>query len=179
MVAADGVRSTVRGWLYPASRASVRRPHRLADGDGTVPPLADGAVVWGRGERFGYVSLPRGRVYCFGTASLPAGEASRPAGEHAEVMRRFGTGPAPIPPCWRRSSRAVLRHDIYDLPPCRRTCKGESRCWRRGPRDDAESRAGRCQALEDAVVLADCLQRQPDVPAALARYDDRGGRAPR
>ncbi|MBA2462283.1 MAG: FAD-dependent monooxygenase, partial [Actinobacteria bacterium] len=32
---------------------------------------------------------------------------------------------------------------------------------------------GACQAIEDAVVLAECLRGEPDVPAALRRYEAR------
>ncbi|MDQ1645953.1 MAG: hypothetical protein QOJ50_2137, partial [Cryptosporangiaceae bacterium] len=82
-----------------------------------APRLADGSVVWGRGERFGFASRPGGRVYCFGTASLPAGGAAA-GGEYAEVVRRFGDWPEPIPTLLAAvAPGAVLRHDVYDLPP--------------------------------------------------------------
>ncbi len=69
---------------------------------------------------------------------------------------------------------AGLRNDIYDRPPLRR--------WGEGPvtllGDAAHPMTpnlgqGACQALEDAVVLGDCLRGADDMPRALRSYEAR------
>ena len=79
--------------------------------------MANGASTWGRGERFGFTSMPGGRIYCFATATVPAGGAA-PDGEWEELRRRFGSWAEPIPALLAAVPKGgILRHDIYDLPP--------------------------------------------------------------
>ncbi|MEE3920776.1 hypothetical protein V2I01_28865 [Micromonospora sp. BRA006-A] len=44
---------------------------------------------------------------------------------------------------------------------------------RRRARDDPDLGQGACQALIDAVALADCVREAGDLPAALRAYDGR------
>src|SRR5437868_11875154 len=47
---------------------TLAAPPRL----GALPlTVREGAETWGRGERFGYVPLADGRVYCFAVVSAP------------------------------------------------------------------------------------------------------------
>lgn len=111
-------------------------------------------------------------MYCFSTATVPAGGAS-PDGEHAEVLRRFSAWPQPIPALLNAAGpESVLRHDSYDLPPLRSFVRGTTALLGDAAHAMTPSLGqGACQALEDAVVLADCLAGVADVPAALARYN--------
>ncbi|MFI2434310.1 FAD-dependent oxidoreductase [Streptomyces sp. NPDC018693] len=176
VVGADGLRSAVRRGLWSGA-AGPRYAGYTAWRMVTEPlagPPAEGAAVWGRGERFGYTALPGGRMYCFGTASVPAGSAAASsADEYAELLRRFGGWPDPVPGLLAAvPSGAVLRHDLYDLPPLSSFVRGRVALLG----DAAHAMTpnlgqGACQALEDAVTLAHCLDGTPDVPAALASYD--------
>ncbi|MEU0084518.1 FAD-dependent monooxygenase [Streptomyces sp. NPDC006274] len=174
VVGADGLRSTVRRALWPDA-AGPRYAGYTAWRMVTEPlaePLPEGAVTWGRGERFGCTALPGRRMYCFATASLPAGAATGPS-EYAELLRRFGTWPDPVPALLAAvPADAVLRHDLYDLPPLPSHVHGRVALLG----DAAHAMTpnlgqGACQALEDAVTLAHCLDGTPDVAAALRSYD--------
>ncbi|MDP9861374.1 MULTISPECIES: FAD-dependent monooxygenase [Streptosporangium] len=175
-VGADGLHSTVRRLGRPDAR-----PPRYAGYTAwrmitsRLPaPLTDGASNWGRGERFGYTSMPGNRAYCFATATVPAGGVS-PDGEWAELHRRFGRWAGPIPTLLAAVAEDdVLRHDIYDLPPLSGYVSGRVALLG----DAAHAMTpnlgqGACQALEDAVVLASCLDRAPDIASGLAGYDRR------
>lgn len=174
VIGADGLRSAVRGALWPDA-AGPRYAGYCAWRMVTEPldePPVEGAATWGRGERFGYTALPGGRMYCFATASLPAGSVAGPC-EHDELLRRFGNWPDPIPSLLASvPPDAVLRHDLYDLPPLPSFVRGRVALLG----DAAHAMTpnlgqGACQALEDAVTLAHCLDRTPDVSAALRSYD--------
>ncbi|GAA3941311.1 FAD-dependent monooxygenase [Actinomadura viridis] len=174
VIGADGLNSTVRRAGWPSAgppRYAGFTAWRMVT-EPLPAPLTSGAVTWGRGEEFGFTSLGGGRAYCFGAAVLPAGGAA-PGGEKAEVRRRFGTWPEPIPALLDSVPEdGVLRHDIYTLPPLSTYVSGRKVLL--GDAAHAMTPTlgqGGCQALEDAVVLADCLCRAPDVPTALARYD--------
>ena len=172
VVAADGVGSAMRDVLFPGHGpryAGYTAWRALAP----FPGLSEGAVTWGRGERFGFVPMRSGLVYCFATASMAAG--THHANEHAELLRRFGDWPDPIPALLRAiAPEAVLRHDIADLPALPSFVRGRVALLG----DAAHAMTpnlgqGACQALEDAVTLAECVSggTAGDVPEALGRYD--------
>ncbi|GAA2405851.1 FAD-dependent monooxygenase [Actinomadura vinacea] len=174
VVGADGLHSTVRRLGWPTAE-----PPRYAGYTAwrmvTEPlpePLPDGAVTWGRGERFGFTSMRGNRVYCFCTGNVPAGGVT-PDGEYAELRRRFGTWAEPIPTLLAAvTPDDVLRHDIYDLPALPTYVSG--RVVLLGDAAHAMTPnlgQGACQALEDAAVLGACLAQARDVGSALARYD--------
>ncbi|APY84703.1 monooxygenase [Streptomyces alfalfae] len=174
VVGADGLRSAVRRALWPDApepRYAGYTAWRMVT-DPLPEPPAEGAATWGRGERFGYTALPGGRMYCFATATLPAGTAFDTT-EHAELLRRFGSWPAPIPRLLAAVPEdAVLRHDLYALPPLPSFVRGRAALLG----DAAHAMTpnlgqGACQALEDAVTLAHCLDGAADVAAALRSYD--------
>ncbi|WP_432138507.1 FAD-dependent monooxygenase [Streptomyces sp. bgisy154] len=207
VVGADGLRSVVRRALWPEAagpRYAGYTAWRMVTAPLTRPP-AEGAAIWGRGERFGYTTLPDRRMYCFATASLPAGTvfgtgdhpehpeqgersehgaySERPSRdrtgahsehpEHAELLRRFRAWPDPVPGLLAAvPPDAVLRHDLYDLPPLATFARG--RVVLLGDAAHAMTPnlgQGACQALEDAVTLAHCLDGTSDVTAALRSYD--------
>ncbi|WP_261399498.1 FAD-dependent monooxygenase [Streptomyces misionensis] len=116
--------------------------------------------------------LADGRVYLFGVADAPEGQRS-PDGELAEVRRRFGGWHDPVPRLLAAASEdAVMRHDIYELPPLDTFVRG--RCVLLGDAAHAMTPnlgQGANQALEDAVTLAALLAAHPDTDCALARYD--------
>jgi 2-polyprenyl-6-methoxyphenol hydroxylase-like FAD-dependent oxidoreductase len=172
LIGADGIHSAVRAQLhgrqapryagYTAWRGVVPFDHaRIRAGE-----------TWGAGARFGCIPLVGGRAYWFATANVPAGERS-PEGEQRALLRRFGTWHEPIPALIAAANPgAILRTDIVDRPPLSRW--GEGRVTLLG--DAAHPMTpnlgqGACQALEDAVVLARCLAKGGDVPAALRAYE--------
>jgi 2-polyprenyl-6-methoxyphenol hydroxylase-like FAD-dependent oxidoreductase len=174
LVGADGIRSAVRRAVWPGApgpRYAGYTAWRLVVG----PPeggMSAGGETWGRGERVGVVPLAGGEVYLFAVANAPEGERSAD-GEAAELRRRFGGWHDPIPSLLDAISEvAVLRGDIYDLPPLESYVSG--RVALLGDAAHAmtpDQGQGANQALEDAVTLAALLDADPSVPSALAAYD--------
>jgi 2-polyprenyl-6-methoxyphenol hydroxylase-like FAD-dependent oxidoreductase len=182
VVGADGVHSAVRRQWWPEARAARYAgctAWRMITDPVAGPPV-EGAVIWGRGERFGFTALPGGRLYCFGTATVPAGGAGGSGGELAAVRGRFGGWPDPVPALLAAVPEGgVVRHDVYVTPPLATYVRG--RVVLVGDAAHAMDPAlgqGAGQSLEDAVVLAACLGSARGPDAALARYDRlRGPRA--
>ena len=149
-------------------------------------PIHGICETWGSGERFGYSTLPDGRVYCYATANAAEGAVDGGTGGQGgleELRERFGSWHDPIPALLEAADPdAVLRLDIYELPPLRSYAKGNVVLVG----DAAHAMTpdlgqGGCQALEDAVVLgrvAHRLRRAGDCRAGWPTTTRNAGRAP-
>jgi 2-polyprenyl-6-methoxyphenol hydroxylase-like FAD-dependent oxidoreductase len=189
LVGADGLHSTVRTRLfgpekpryagYTAWRAVVEPGRELLP---WVLPWGTGFESWGRGARFGCVHIGGGSVYWFATRNAPEGEKDRqlggPSGPKAALAGLFGGWHHPVPELIAETEeREIRRDDLYDREPLPGSW-GEGRVTLLG--DAAHPTTpnlgqGACQAIEDAVVLARCLEQvqhaSDDVPSALRRYE--------
>jgi 2-polyprenyl-6-methoxyphenol hydroxylase-like FAD-dependent oxidoreductase len=168
VVGADGIRSVTRRSLWPdtpgpryvgytAWRMVTREPVRLESS----------SESWGRGERFGYAALADGRAYCFAVAN--AKEGSPGGGIHA-LRERFADWHDPIPSLLAAvDDQDLLHHDLFDLPPLPSFVTGKAALVG----DAAHAMTpnlgqGACQALEDAVVLAQAVAEDD-----IAAFDQR------
>jgi 2-polyprenyl-6-methoxyphenol hydroxylase-like FAD-dependent oxidoreductase len=171
LVGADGLHSVVRAALHGSTppRYSGYTAWRAVVPFGTRDLRA--SESWGYGTRFGIVPMSKNRVYWFATQN--AAEGGRNANEKFAVMELFGRWHSPIPSLIDATpAQDILRNDIYDRPVIRSW--GAGRITLLG--DAAHPMTpnlgqGACQALEDAVVLSQCLAAQTDVPAALRSYE--------
>ena len=130
---------------------------------------------WGAGRRFGIVPIEKGRVYWFTTLNTPPGGRDEPGQSRAVLLRLFEEWHPPIRALLEATpEEAILRNDILHRMPVRTW--GEGRATLLG--DAAHPMTpnlgqGAGQAIEDAVVLAECLRGELDIPAALRRYEAR------
>lgn len=175
LVAADGIRSAARAALFPGhpgpAWAGLAAWQALVPSDGIDYQIG---TTWSRGGEFGMLPLKDGRLYVFAEAAVDEPMPRRTgADEKAELMRRFGNLRPPVPDVIGRiDAEAVLRTDIHSmrvpLPAFHR-----SKAAILG--DAAHAMApnlgqGACQAIEDAVTLAYCLDRPGTVSEGVADY---------
>jgi 2-polyprenyl-6-methoxyphenol hydroxylase-like FAD-dependent oxidoreductase len=175
LIGADGIRSAVRAQLlgdgeplyagYVAWRG-VAEPERAPD---------EVSETWGCGRRFGVVPIEKGRVYWFATLNAPPGGRDEPGTVRHTLENLFQGWHPPIPDMLAATpEKAILRNDMLHRWPVERW--GEGRITLLG--DAAHPMTpnlgqGACQAIEDAVALAECLRQTPDPEAALRQYEAR------
>jgi len=133
--------------------------------------LADGSslLIAGSGAQFGLWPCGASKLYWFLTRNARQGTKQGKAGALA-VCRNWAAPAAEV--IAATDADAILQNDIVDRPPLP--------WWGRGPvtllGDAAHATTpnlgqGACQALEDAVVLADCVRRVQPAEAALREYE--------
>jgi 2-polyprenyl-6-methoxyphenol hydroxylase-like FAD-dependent oxidoreductase len=175
LVGADGLHSAVRTQLLDDGppRYAGYTSWRGVTPSGAVATPSRMSESWGRGERFGSVSIGFGEIYWFAVADTPAG------GSDIDVQRalldRFGRWHDPIASIIESTPVArILRTDISDRAP--------TRCWHEGRvvllGDAAHPMTpnlgqGAGQAIEDAIALDRSLAEESDLEAALQHYERR------
>lgn len=171
VIGADGVGSAVARHLngplqhrytgYTAWRAIARC---------AIDPDLAGETM-GTGTEFGHVPLGAHHTYWFGTERCSEG-ASAPRGELPYLRSKYSHWADPVPGLLAATEETdVLRNDLYDREP--------AKAWSRGRivlvGDAAHPMRphlgqGGCQGLEDAAILAHCIARGDDLPAAFTRF---------
>jgi FAD-dependent urate hydroxylase len=105
----------------------------------------------------------------------PPAHTRAPLGNRGEVIERIKNWHVPFRPFVEATKEdAILRIDVVDRPA--RRVWGAGRVTLLGDAIHATTPnlgQGACQALEDAVVLADSLRRSPSAEAGLRDYEGR------
>jgi 2-polyprenyl-6-methoxyphenol hydroxylase-like FAD-dependent oxidoreductase len=174
LVGADGLHSVVRQALWSdATRYSGYTSWR---GMTTLPsqaPSTGASESWGPGARFGIVPVGHGEVYWYATRNAPAGVRDEP-GRAREALRQYFAGwHAPIAAILDATPEEnIFRTDIHDRVPLARWSQGRVTLLGDAAHPMTPNMGqGGCQAIEDAVVLARCLAREPEPGTALAEYE--------
>ncbi|MFF1442738.1 FAD-dependent monooxygenase [Streptomyces sp. NPDC058295] len=176
LVGADGINSVVR-----SARAGTEAPRDseficwLSVTPFRHPKLTTGfnAHYWGRGRRFGLHDVGHGRAYWWGTQNMSADSARHWEGDKEQIVRAFAGWADEV----QEVIRATRAEDILGVPARDRPFLEQ---WGDGPvtllGDAAHPMMpslaqGGSSAIEDAVVLAQCLKAYPEPVAALRAYE--------
>jgi 2-polyprenyl-6-methoxyphenol hydroxylase-like FAD-dependent oxidoreductase len=173
LIGADGLRSVVRAQLVGdgppvyAGYTAYRGVAMLNLGD------VRHGEYWGQGARFGIAPMSAGRIYWFATRQAPAGERLSSEEEKALLLKTFhGWGVPAATIISATPTTAVLRNDVFFRPPLRRWSVGRATLLGDAAHPmTPDMGQGACQALEDAVTLADALSEHQSIAAALSAYE--------
>jgi 2-polyprenyl-6-methoxyphenol hydroxylase-like FAD-dependent oxidoreductase len=174
LIGADGLHSVIRAQLFNENKpeyVGYTCWRGVADIDGTGLET----WAWGKGYQFGITPMTNGRAYWFAQRYVPEGSEDKPCGRKCELLELFHDWHDPIPRVIQATAEAhILRNDVYEHKHLRHWSRG--RVTLLGDAAHAMTPnlgQGACQAIEDAVVLADCLEAERDIVAALKLYETR------
>ena len=174
LIGADGIHSFVRGYLWGDEplRNSGYTSWRGVCTNPQITPLDEAGEFWGERNVFGYVPLDGEQLYWFATRQDNPDEKDE-GNPRPRLLELFGDWNGPMrqfieatPP------ESILRTDIQDRPP--RFPWGRGQLTLLG--DAAHPMLpnlgqGGCQAIEDAVVLANCLKTSSSLESGLREYE--------
>jgi 2-polyprenyl-6-methoxyphenol hydroxylase-like FAD-dependent oxidoreductase len=171
LIGADGINSAIRRQLH-----------------GEEPPRYEGATCWrgicntieflpdrtsllvlGPGTQFGAVPCGSGLVYWFLAKNAPRGTVQTKADALAAC---HDWAPPVLDFIHATPEVAIVQNDIVDRKPLKSW--GSGRVTLLGDAAHASTPnlgQGACQAIEDAVTLADCVRGSPNIEGALRTYE--------
>lgn len=178
LIAADGIHSVVRRHLFPEEKYPLRYSGYTCWRAIVHCPdlrLSESSETWGANGRFGIVPLAGGKVYWFATANARENDLQMRRTTPADLQQRFENYHTPIPELIKRTSNdQLLWNDISDLTPLPQFHHG--RIVLIGDAAHATTPnmgQGACQAMEDAYVLSEELQRNPTPEQAFEAFSRR------
>lgn len=172
VLAADGLRSNARGYVDANScvRCASQTCWRGMT-DYTLPERFQSELneAWGLGKRVGFSQVAPGKVYWYALANSKEVNEKIVEDELGECFKEF---PSFVRDIMSRTPKLSLHVDrIFDLEPTKK--------WHRKNvcliGDAAHATTpnlgqGACQAVEDAFVIANCIEKNSHCAEAFAEY---------
>jgi len=180
LVAADGAHSVIRhavlGEQVERRYAGYVNWNGLVEIDESLAPANQWTTFVGEGKRVSLMPVSRNRFYFFFDVPLPKGLAEDRTTVKADLRRYFHGWAQPVQRLIDAIDPATTnRVEIHDIEPFSRFVRGRVALLG----DAAHSTTpdigqGGCAAMEDAVVLANCLAAHSlSIEDALLRYEAR------
>ena len=172
VLACDGVHSIAREFVgNPAPRYRNRTSWRaVLEGSSDLAPAA--RLTVGNGQQFIVSPMGNGLVFWAADIGLPEGANAALVDKRAFLRAAFDGWHDPIGELIERTSEdQLVIADFYDSVPRRLSAGPVVLLGDAAHPMTPDLGQGACQGIEDAVVLAACIDSAPDRATALARYE--------
>jgi 2-polyprenyl-6-methoxyphenol hydroxylase-like FAD-dependent oxidoreductase len=176
LLVADGIHSAIRKQLLPQSvtrYAGYTCWRAIIDNPGLESIYA--SETWGKAGRVGWTPLKGNKIYWFACINAPENDPGMKAMRVEDLQQHFGHYHAPLPTLFRCTKpEQLLWHDLYDLAPLPQFAfENVLLLGDAGHATTPNMGQGACQAVEDAVVFADELQKDFNFSLAAKRFEKR------
>lgn len=176
LVVAEGINSPVRKQIVPGARIRYSG-YTCWRGvaDNTLLNIHESSETWGAKGRFGTVPVGENKVYWFACRNAPPADARMKAVGTENLLELFKDYHAPIPDIIRSTPGSqLIWSDISDLEPMDRYAYGNLLFIGDAAHATTPNMGqGACQAIEDALVLANCLRSMPVVKEAFRLFEQK------
>ncbi|MBI5973323.1 FAD-dependent monooxygenase [Staphylococcus caledonicus] len=173
-IGADGIHSTIRQTVNPGAKVLYQGytcfRGLVEEADLRNRETAD--EYWGTRGRVGIVPLINNQAYWFITINAAEKDAKYSTFEKPHLQAYFNNYPNEVRQILdKQSETGILQHDMYDMKPLKTFVYGRTLLLGDAAHASTPNMGqGAGQAMEDAIVLANCLAEY-DVNKALTRYD--------
>ncbi|MFN0200748.1 MAG: FAD-dependent monooxygenase [Bacteroidia bacterium] len=176
VIVADGIHSALRRQILPESKpryAGYTCWRAVVD----IPTLKlkEGSETWGREGRFGIVPLKNNQIYWFACINAPQNSEKMKNYKVADLQAVFKAFHQPIPEILAHTKEAdLIWNDIIDLKPIQNYAFG--RVLLIGDAAHATTPnmgQGACQAIEDAILLANQLKITNNMSEAFQLFSQK------
>jgi len=176
VIACDGIHSIFRKKLMPGSlpRYAGYTCWRAVIDD--LPPgfnFDETSETWGPGSRFGIVPLTNKRVYWFACLNAKANDPVMQGFKIPDLLNHFELFHSPVPEILTRTrNEQLIWSDIIDLEPIRKFAFGNIVLMGDAAHATTPNMGqGACMAIEDAAVLANCLENYSTPEEAFQQFE--------
>ena len=176
VIVADGIHSVLRKKLLPdiEPRYAGYTCWRAVV-DNSSLNLSETSETWGVTGRFGIVPLADNKIYWFACMNAPQND---PAMKHftiADLQKHFNHFHQPIPDILQHTKdENLIWNDIIDLPPLKKYAHDNIVLIGDAAHATTPNMGqGACQAIEDAVILADELHNNSSPALAFRQFEQR------
>lgn len=176
LVAADGIHSAVRKKIMP--KAVLRYAGYTcwrAVIDASSFNLNETSETWGTARRFGLVPMKNNQLYWFACMNAPVQNSRMKHFTKEDLLEQFSNFHYPIPQVIKATrNEQLIWNDIIDLKPVSQYAFDKILLIGDAAHATTPNLGqGACQAIEDAVILADELLQHVDVTQAFRSFERR------
>jgi 2-polyprenyl-6-methoxyphenol hydroxylase-like FAD-dependent oxidoreductase len=178
VIACDGIHSVFRKKLVPGStpRYAGYTCWRAVIDD--LPPgfnFDEISETWGAGARFGIVPLTNKRVYWFACLNANAGDPVMQGFKIPDLLNHFEQFHSPIAEILKRTrDEQLIWNDIMDLAPIKHFAFGNIVLMGDAAHATTPNMGqGACMAIEDAAVLANCIESYATPEEAFKQFESK------
>lgn len=176
LIVADGIHSPIRRQLVPSS---LPRYSGYTCWRGMMKTdeltLTESTETWGKEGRFGMVQLAGNMFYWFACINAPQHDQHMKNFTVGDLQNQFKDFHDPIPDVLSNTKNEdLIWNDIIDIKPINQYAFGNIVLTGDAAHATTPNLGqGACQAIEDAVILADELHKNPDTRVALKQFEKR------
>lgn len=176
LLAADGIHSVFRKKLLPASvprYAGYTCWRAVVDNSGLN--INESSEIWGKGRRFGIVPLSNDKMYWFACINAKQNDKKMNDFRISDLQKHFGNFPSPVSEILKiTKDESLIQNDIADIKPVNRFAFGNIVLIGDAAHATTPNLGqGACQAIEDAVILADEINTTGNIKTAFRIFEER------
>ena len=178
LIGADGVYSRIRKEIF-GFRQPIYRGYMVWRGigyyAGSEMPPDSSSETWGKGRRFGILNTGNKSLTWYATANIPADHRDSGSGRKAELLEMFAGWHLPINELINSTpDEIIMKNGALDHTSTRNWVVGRIALLGDAAHACTPNLGqGGGMAIEDALVLAKCLQTETSVGTALHLYEKR------
>ncbi len=176
LIGADGLRSRVRAALLGDTPPTYRNFKTWRGLTEYVPAGYRTGYIQeflGCGKGFGFMMIGKGKMYWYAAATAPEAQPDAAMGRKKELEAIYQDWFPSISELITTTDEAnILTTDLYDRPPTKPWSQQNITLLGDAAHPMLPTMGqGACTALEDAYVVAQCLQAQPNPSLAFQQYE--------